>query len=101
MGCKSHTSEVIYEIQNWMVKNIQISFFIEGSETHLRTKVHQQKWEMKCMTCNLVRGLEDRHPYHHASCQEATGTNSGHSANLAQLLLPSFGLNRKTFQHEE
>ena len=36
MGCKSHTYEVIYEIQNWMVKNIQISIFIEGSETHLQ-----------------------------------------------------------------
>lgn len=33
-----HTYQVIDEIQNWMVKNIEISFFVKCIEAHLQSK---------------------------------------------------------------
>ena len=38
MLCRIHTYQVTEEIQNWMVKNIEVSFFVKCIEAHLQSK---------------------------------------------------------------
>jgi hypothetical protein len=38
MLCRIQTYQVIEEIQNWMVKNIKVSFFVKCIEAHLQSK---------------------------------------------------------------
>jgi hypothetical protein len=50
MLCRIHTYQVIEEIKNWMVKDIEVSFFVKCIEAHLQSKYSanfiNELWEL-------------------------------------------------------